>query len=352
MLTKQTAAVESSPEMKSGSRAKDGSRKKLGSGEKRLVQAVAALVVAALACSNAVARAQPCGSVSIPAEFVARRVFATPTVATDGRKLRLWVDSDGGGFIFDDVARRYKTFSSATNAPRPLARLPAFAGIGRIPAPSGRGGLLSILARSDVGSDPIFRGMDGQLGASWLMNRVWTIDYPRRKLAWRCGGADPPHLTSQVIPLAFAVDARGKLFHGVQYPQMELIIDGHRFLASLDTAATVALSTNGIDAPKGGLPVISGTSFAKRAIVTRWHSLHKAWPFVPNAGLEPGISAIRIPLVRAGPVRFHDVWFTTRPSDDVFGGETVDLKLGPTAFGGDVLTLDYPRRLAIIQPPQ
>ena len=91
------------------------------------------------------------------------------------------------------------------------------------------------------------------------------------------------------------------------------------------------------------------TSFATRALVTQWHEQHPSWRYIKNAGQQAGIDAIRVPEVSAGAVQFHDVWFTTRPDDDVFEGEREQLKLGPTAFGCCVLTVDYRRRRAILQ---
>jgi hypothetical protein len=55
---------------------------------------------------------------------------------------------------------------------------------------------------------------------------------------------------------------------------------------------------------------------------------------------------IRVPAVSAGGVAFRDVWFSTRPNDDVFQGDTVDVKLGPSAFGNCAVTIDYVHEFA------
>ena len=71
--------------------------------------------------------------------------------------------------------------------------------------------------------------------------------------------------------------------------------------------------------------------------------------YVANAGVERGVSLIRVPEVRADRVVFHNVWFSTRPNDDVFHGDAVDAKLGPTAFGDCAVMLDYVHDLAGFQ---
>jgi len=288
-----------------------------------------------------------CRVVAIPSLFVSQRVFAIALAAADRRTLRFWVDTDGSGFIFDDVARRYGTLMSDTGTPA-RAELPRLAASADVPSLTTHAGTLSVLRRADVVQDPIFAGLSGQLGASWLQGRVWTFDYSRGELLWRCDGSEPDHAKSQEIPLSFARDANGHLIGGAEYPQLKVAIEGRRLLASLDTAATVALSKRDVEVLQG-LQAVRATSFATRALVTQWHEQHPSWRYIKNAGQQAGIDAIRVPEVSAGAVQFHDVWFTTRPDDDVFEGEREQLKLGPTAFGCCVLTVDYRRRRAILQ---
>ncbi len=73
----------------------------------------------------------------------------------------------------------------------------------------------------------------------------------------------------------------------------------------------------------------------------QWHAAHPDWTYIADAAYSPGISLIRIPEVHADRVTFRNVWFSTRPGDDVFQGDTVDAKLGPTAFGKCAVTIDY-----------
>jgi hypothetical protein len=238
------------------------------------------------------------------------------------------------------------TEASENNSTR--ARLPRFTQNATIPALTVHGGTLSVLHRADVARDPIFAGLDGQLGASWLQHRVWTFDYRRSTVHWRCDGGEPAHAADEEIPLSFSLEESGRLTGGVQYPQLQIVIAGEPLLASLDTAATVALSPRGVAALHGS-EAVRATSFVTQALVARWHELHPSWTYIGDAGQQRGITAILVPSVRAGPVRFTKVWFTTRPEDDVFAGERERVKLGPTAFGCCSVTIDYARRRAIVQ---
>src|SRR6516162_5578147 len=113
-------------------------------------------------------QARACGVVSIPALFVSQRVFAMPVAAADLRPLRFWVDSDGSGFIFDDVARRYGILAQEAASSHARAGLPRFVSSANIPPLTAHAGTLSVMRRAEVARDPIFDGLDGQLGASWL----------------------------------------------------------------------------------------------------------------------------------------------------------------------------------------
>ncbi len=316
----------------------------------RVLWSIAA-ISAGMLLSYSPAQGARCRTVEIPSSFEAGRVMARPVAARDGKTLTFWVDSDGAGFLMDDVGAAYGTPAVApahSLSPQHYS-LPAFAPPG-IPPLTALDAKLPSLRRADVANDPIFSGLDGQLGASWLENRVWTFDYQHEHLIWRCDGSDPSHSRNEEIPLTYNVDADGKLSGGAQYPDFKVDLDGQTLDAALDTAATVALSRAGLAkiGDEAG-PAVRATSFATRGLVQGWHAKHPDWPYAPGVGSDSGVDAIRVPAMPAGPVMLRGVWFTTRPHDDVFENETVVLKVGPTAFDGDVLTIDYPRKIAIVQ---
>src|SRR5471032_2388083 len=160
--------------------------------------AIILMLVIAVQPDRALAAAS-CSAIPIPAEFSAGRAFATPIAASDNRRLRFWIDSDGSGFLFDDVAARYATSTPPGESTRRRATLPRWSARATIPALTST---LPIMARSDAAGDSILDGIDGQLGASWLQDRVWTFDYLRGTLTLRCDGTDPPHSKAEELKLS------------------------------------------------------------------------------------------------------------------------------------------------------
>jgi hypothetical protein len=270
----------------------------------------------------------------LPSAFSGDRVFVRPRVAGSARRLTLWVDSDGSGFLrsglIDQLHLQTVTMLMQGGQTSAGAYLPPLDERG-FPPVVGNHGALPVLNDADVSNDPIFNGIDGQLGWSWLDDRIWTIDYIRHHVYQ--DHTSPPIRSLDRVPLTFDRDHR--------YPTMDISIDGKTYRAALDTAATVALSQKTASALADGLPALRATSFIPRRALDMWHSAHPDWQYVADAGQGKGVALIRVPAVRANRVTFHDVWFSTRPDDDVFSGETVEAKLGPTAFGRCALTIDY-----------
>jgi hypothetical protein len=261
----------------------------------------------------------------LPATFVAGRVFAMPRVNSQ-RRLALWIDSDGSGFVRSSVvAELHLQKTSADTAYLPVLAEPGF------PPVTGEHGALPILDDVQVSNDPIFSGIDGQLGWTWLQDRIWTIDY-RGKHLYQDYSA-PPYPGADRVPLEFGSMGR--------YPQMQVTIDGAVYRAALDTAATVALSQAAAQRLNDGLPQVRATSFVRKQTLERWHAAHPDWEYIANAGAAGGVALIRVPQVRAAQVTFNGVWFSTRPGDDVFQGDDAGLKIGPSAFSNCAVTLDY-----------
>lgn len=264
--------------------------------------------------------------VQLPSAFSGARVFVLPKPARSSRRLTFWVDTDGSGFLKRSVVTSLQLQKGAMNT----AYLPGFDDAGFPPATGDRGAL-PILDDAQVANDPIFADIDGQLGWTWLTGRIWTIDYIGHRLF--LDRAMPRFRDADRVSLAFDKAHR--------YPMLDISIDAKTYRAALDTAASVALSQRTVAQLNDGIPQVRATSFIPQRTLDAWHAAHADWAYIADAGFGKGVSMIRVPEVRAGRVLFKNVWFSTRPDDDVFQGESVDAKLGPTAFGSCAVTIDY-----------
>lgn len=265
----------------------------------------------------------------VPSTFVAGRAFAMPLVADSLRRLVLWIDTDGSGFIRSGVTDQLHLQATEMGG-APAAYLPRF-DTPDFPPPTENHGALPILSDAQIGTDPILAGIDGQLGATWLTDRIWTFDYVHQQI-W-LDHAAPSYHASDIVPLQY------DRMH--QYPRIGVNIDGRQYTAALDTGATVVLNDRARSLIGGSDPAVRATSFVLAATLKSWHTAHPDWLFMADGGVEPNVSIIRVPEVNASHVVFRNVWFSTRPSDDVFRQDAVDLKLGPTAYGSCVVMLDY-----------
>ena len=279
--------------------------------------------------------------VELPSVFSGDRAFVTPLIAGSARRIVLWLDSDGSGFLRSRVVRELhlQTLNghgiSMSSAFLPQLDERDF------PPVTGNHGALPVLEDSEIASDPIFAGLDGQLGWSWLAGRIWTIDYAGHHIYE--DRTAPAYRSADMVELSFDRAHR--------YPRIDTAIDGKTYLAALDTAATVALSESALAAMNDSLPAVRATSFAPARTVNGWHAAHPEWAYIAAGGSSGGVSLIRVPKVRANRLTFRNVWFSTRPADDVFQGDDVDLKLGPSAYARCAVTIDYVHDAAAFDCP-
>jgi hypothetical protein len=258
----------------------------------------------------------------VPSVLDGGRFFATPRTAS-GVPTKWWLDTDGGGFVFSEAARRL----GLTGGGAAGVDAPRFASTSMPAADDVR---LPVLDSQQAKTDPLLQGFDGQLGASWFIRRRWLFDYPAAML--RCNAASR---ASSWFPIELAAGL---------YPRVRVEIAGTAFTASLDSAASVALRPDAVRGFRDALPAVRATSFVKRSLFEHWQHEHPDWPLVRNAGVTASVDAVRVPSVAVGPWSLGPQWFTTRPGDDVFEGESISLKLGASAFERCVLELDYVRR--------
>lgn len=302
---------------------------------------------------------------TIPTRFEADRVFATPTTV-DGDSLRLYTDTGGGAnLLCRKAAERLHLRLEALPPDEELeaelgkdlhrAKLPPFKPDAGIPANAdGDDSLLVHECKDHSGASASSTG-DGLLSQRWFAGRVWTWDYPARRLAlesntWKA--SDEAHR----VEIGFkAATAETPAFH---MPRITTRIDGRDLDLLLDTGATgyptrVALAAQPKPTPVNGA---RATSFITTSTFNAWHAAHSNWTVVENADdlFAPRFRAraIRVPEVEIAGWKVGPVWFTERPDRafrEMMSSMTdrpVDGALGGNALARLRMTLDYPNAAA------
>ncbi len=289
----------------------------------------------------------------LPTHYEAGHFYATPQTA-DGASLRLLVDTGGGAagmyWLSAGATQRLglKTTTCTVDGDAlTVATPPSYRPGRQLPPPIGPcAGKLLV----NPGPYPD----DGQLGAAYLGNRVWTFDYPARQLRveggdWR---ADP---AAHRAPLGFQTDAHGKAVQ--HFPRIVVRIDGKPLDMLLDTGATAHPTPAGKAA--AGTETVNGfgvTSYVTTSMLESWHKAHPRWTVIENGDdlMAPRFKArlIEVPAVEIAGWSVGPVWFTERP-DRAFHGMMASIMDAPPegAIGANVLgrfrlTIDYPHATA------
>lgn len=296
----------------------------------------------------------PAASVMLPTLYEAGHFYAVPETA-NGQPLKLLVDTGGGGnggmyWLTQAAATRLHLKTGVCKLggePVTVAQPPAYKAGRALPPPlPGPCGAALIIMGGNY-------DVDGQLGAGYLPGRVWTFDYPARRLTldgagWRPGGAN--HSTA----LGFPRNAKGALASG--FPRITIRVDGQPLDMLLDTGATAHPTAAGEKA--SGTPTVNGygvTSYIASSMVERWHKTHPEWPVVEKGDdLRPArpTRIIEVPTVEIAGWTVGPVWFTEQPdyAYHVYMASMMDKQV-EGAVGGNVfehfaMTVDYPHAKA------
>jgi hypothetical protein len=199
---------------------------------------------------------------------------------------------------------------------------------------------------------------DGQLGASYLLGRIWTFDYPAGRLAEEPAKWVPEgHRRS--VPLGLPRDKQG--VPGTGFARITVWIDAKAIDMLLDTGATGHPTKL---AAKAGVPVAAdgytAASFITSSLFERLRKSHPDWQVLQEGDdlFKQHVSRmIRVPAVEVAGYKVGPVWFTERP-DRAFHVYMSSLMDKPVdgAIGGNVLqnfvvTIDYPGAKAYFYCP-
>ncbi|HET9986578.1 MAG TPA: hypothetical protein VFQ38_23575 [Longimicrobiales bacterium] len=313
--------------------------------------------LAALLLAASPVAAQTAGKpVTIPTRYVEDRFYARP-VTTRGDTLNLFTDTGGGLFLFADAVQRYAPKVETMMMDRDTLRvvpLPAFGpGLG-IPAPAGTPrGLMPVQpASARVWFNETWSGM---LGQQWFAERVWTWDYPGRRLLLRARGDVPSVAAEHRVRLGFQKDRNGK--HRTWFPRIRATVDGEELDFLFDTGATVFLTDSARAALRDGRPGERAASFVTVSVYRRWRARHPGWRVIPRAEQRTGADLIEVPEVKVGGYSVGPVWFALR-QDEAFHvwmaqwmDRPVEGALGGSALRGLRITVDYPGEMAYFEKP-
>jgi hypothetical protein len=308
------------------------------------------------------AEPRPGQPIIIPTRYSGHRFVAAPTLAGGGN-LTLLTDSAGGTILFAAAAQRLKLaiveVAAEHGAPEKmrLAELPAFEPGSAIPPPKGTSNGRLIVADLKSGEVPEFmKRYDGLLGQQWFAGRVWTFDYPGRRLLWRAPGDLPPHDAAHEVRLGFRTSPSGE--RATNFARLPVMVDGEVIDFLFDTGATNVLPDKVLQAIGDGEPAERGTSFLTRSQFDRWHKKHPQWRALDNVKTLTGSAMIEIPEVIIAGHAVGPVWFTVQP-DRAFHSYMASMMdrptegaLGGSAFCGLVITVDWPNAIAVFQRPQ
>lgn len=296
----------------------------------------------------------------LPARYDEHRFYVEP-VTPEGVKLNFFTDTGGGLFIFSDVVERLKipVERSEGDGGRPMTTvmLPKFKeGVG-IPAPLGSRERLFIMPHGE--RQWMSQDWSGMLGQQWFAGRVWTFDYPNRRLllhptpdAHAAGAGKAEHAEHRVA-LGFKTKATGE--RALDFPRIPITVEGETLDLLFDTGATTRLTEAALASLKDGSAAVRATSFITTTVFEKWRKQHPQWRVVEQAEMGSNEAMIEVPKVTVGGYTVGPVWFTRRADKNFheymtqFMDKRIEGALGGNALRHFRVRVDYPRAVAVFE---
>lgn len=305
--------------------------------------------------------------VEIPTRYDEHRWLVTP-VTKGGETLVFYTDSGGGwNMLLAPTADRLKLprekaevegrtretvawSDLAPNSPVP-APIAASPGNGRLIVMPYEGEMRQMFPPGESGVPP----EAGFLGQYWFADRVWTFDYPGRRLLLRSPGDLPPHDPARRVSLGFKTGPDGKRV--THFPRIPVKVDGETLDLLFDTGASTRLSPAALAALGDNRPADRAASFITASVFARWRKLHPSWKVVEKADRMMNEAMIEVPQVEIGGSTVGPVWFTRRPDRSFHNymsgmmDQRIEGALGGSALQYLRITVDYPNAVAVVEKP-
>ena len=318
----------------------------------------------------------PIGGRPVPADFVGDRVFVR-WAAPRNQSLRLYTDTGGGLLsLWPEAVQRLSlpldTLSWTNGAdhgtymrvhiPTALNEalvppVPSALSVGfRLTPRDSTTVLLLVESDGPPPEDESGYEWDGRLGTDWFADRVWTIDYPNRRIYFDGTKSLAPTDPSCWVPLGFKTDSTGHRTNS--FPRIAARIDGEEIQFLVDTGAQTELTDSAWRIIGSNEPRHRATSFIATRRFEQWHKKHPEWLIVPNAEKPGGAAMMRVPAIEVGGRQIGPVWFTERPDGNFhdfmsqYMDKPIEGALGGSAWRYVTLVLDYPgAKAALLTSP-
>lgn len=294
----------------------------------------------------------------LPTQYDQDRFFVVPVIV-GGDVIRLLTDTGGGVLFFDDAAMRLKLSVSGVSLSDykgMAAKFPEFEEGKGVPVPKTEGDVVPIAPGPvRMRLSWLTKDIDGIIGQGWFGERVWTMDYPGRKMMFHPDGKATTSDKAHQLELGFRTNDQGKRL--THYPRIEVSIAGKTMSMLLATGSTVAITADALKAIGDGGPAIRAVSLITNSVMDEWRKDHPDWKVVTNAEESAGEPMIEVPELTIAGYTVRKVWFVQRPDNnfiDHFSNWTDKPVIG--AIGGNVLkefrvVLDYPGAKAWLEKP-
>ncbi|MCI0691161.1 hypothetical protein L0337_04035 [candidate division KSB1 bacterium] len=292
----------------------------------------------------------------LPSRYVEGLFYVQP-ITTKGDTFNFYTDTGGGLFIYRAAAERFElpiiNIGGEGDEAFFLTSLPAFKPEAMIPLPESREGRLPVFAPA-ANEREAMMDFDGMLGQEWFAGRVWTFDYPQRRLLLHASNevlkkADDRHR----VVLGFKTDESGARL--LNFPRIQAMIDGENLDLLFDTGATTTLSDSALSVLKDNRPAERATSFIATTTFEKWRKRHPDWRVMARAEKETGEAMIEVSKITLAGYSVGPVWFTRRRDKNFhefmsqFMDKRVEGALGGSALRYFRVTVDYPNAVALFE---
>ena len=300
-----------------------------------------------IATAVAVSAQDSKGGRVLPVKYDEDRYFLS-AVTESGDSVLFYTDTGGGLFIYKHAAERLNLLPGDGGE---SIEFPRFKHGVEIPSPLATEGKIFVFPKPEKGPPLEF---DAMLGQQWFADRIWTFDYPgKRLLVWDKSPKNVKADARHVVTLGFKTDDGGKRV--LHFPRIQAEIDGEVLEMLFDTGATTFLTEAALTSLGDKRASARAASFISSSRFEKWRHRHPDWRVIEAAEIGSGQAMIEARDIRIAGFKVERAWFTRRPDKNFheymssFMDKRVDGAIGGTVLNHFKVTVDYPRAIAVFE---